>query len=141
MKHSEKEIAKLDKFIKETHTYLTLLDIVQEQSDFNENFIRNRCIALDIKPITILERNNKFLLDFHKFKTVKQLAKLLDIGEERVRQLCRILNITPLKKSETIQEEEIELEKQSAGKILSNYKISNKHHYDELNPNSNQIKK
>lgn len=94
-------INNLEEFIRAHYTFLTKADMAAELG-CSKNTVGEACKCLGIIPITTGERNDKFLLEFHKKKTLAQLAKAMNMQEGYILILCKNLCIEPITGPEEI---------------------------------------
>lgn len=83
----------IDAFVLQHYKLLTAADMSKE-CGCDSNTITSVCSRLKIKPISVKQQNEDYIMLMHKRKTLEQLAKCMDIGVDHAEKLCRDLGVT-----------------------------------------------
>lgn len=85
----------MDAFVLGHYKLLTLSDMAKELA-CGPGKIDEVCKRLGVKPVSVREQNENYILSVHKHKTAAQMAKAMGIKHEKyVEEICRALRVAP----------------------------------------------
>lgn len=107
-------------FIRAHHDHLTLTDMAEELAylGITYNQIHAMCSRLNIAPISGKKQVQNFILEYHRTRTVPQLARALNLSDHDIIRLCKELGISPSPPKP-----------KSPGKILGEFTMAGANHY------------
>lgn len=124
-------------FIKQNAEWLTMADMVEE-TGCTRHTIDKACEKLGILPLSVKDKNHKFILANKSAMTAKKIMHVLDIGEAHFIKICKEIGLDRIKdfKPEIAESEPDKVLTKHLGRtprqILADFQQDSSIHYNHI---------